>query len=158
MAIYQFVIELIPEFWVMINKDSAINSLFVNNEYDSSITWQERPVKLKFEPLLTSIFPQGKSWDDDLMVWGDDEHSDIQVWLENDNVDSIKIRLDLRDDIEDLKMKIVDLARQLGCYFLFPDLKKIEEPDITALNEAILNSSAKKFVNDPEKFLNESDS
>lgn len=154
MATYQFIIELIPEIWIE-NKKNPVELLFDQDSYDSSVAWKNITLKYELESLLSIILPRGKSWHKDLYVWGNEENSDIQVWLRDGNINSIMIRLDLRNDIENLKLQIVDLAKRLNCELFFPHSRQIVDPDITLLNKAILNSNAEKFVNDPERFLDE---
>jgi len=99
--------------------------------------------------------PRVKSWHKDLALWGDEEHNDIQVWRESGNIDSIKIRLDLRGNIEQLKIRILNLTRSLDCYFLIPDKREIIKNDTGSLNHAILDSIAIKFIENPEGFMDE---
>ena len=124
MAVYQFVIELIPKKWVKSNKNFCIKLLFNNFDlYDPSIAWEDYSLRVDLESLLYRILPGGKTWHEDLLIWGDAKHNDIQVWFENKKIDSIKIRLDLRENIDNLKKKIIELAKHLDCYFFLPSEK-----------------------------------
>ncbi len=155
MAIYQFVIELIPSSWV-VNKKHNVEELYDENDfYDLSITWKHYQLSVELKLLLSEILPQGNSWNKNLQLWGDEEHNDIQVRLRDDTIEAIKIRLDLRNNIENLKAKVVDLAKRLNCQLFFPDERKIVNADIDNLNRAIANSNAAKFVDDPKKILSE---
>jgi hypothetical protein len=52
-------------------------------------------------------------------------------------------------------MKIIDFSKQLNCYFLILNVREIMTPNINALNKAILNSNAARFVEEPKKFFDE---
>lgn len=152
MATYQFLIELIPASWVKKHPQNAIELLFDVDGYEPSISWE-----LLYEPeleiLISNILPSKKSWNENLKIWGSEESNDIQVWIEKNIIQSIRIRFDLRSDIEELKFKIIHLSKKISCDMLAVSEKKIFSPDIELLNNYILNSNAKKFVENPGKFL-----
>jgi hypothetical protein len=152
MASYQFVIELIPEQWLH-KKSTPIDQLFEQNShcdpddcYDLSIAWKSHQPTICVNKLLSHILLEKKSWSKNIKVWGDEKSNDIQILLNNNQIESIKVRLDLRKDIEDLTLKIVDLANQLSCQLFLPQLQKIIPANIQLLNKEILQSSAKKFI------------
>ncbi|EKD71906.1 MAG: hypothetical protein ACD_46C00070G0002 [uncultured bacterium] len=155
MAIYQFTIELIPSAWTEKNKNSAIDLLVGAEGYDTSIAWQPAKSAKSVEPLLSNIMPSKEAWHENLRAWGNEESNDIQLWVENGNIDSLKIRFDLRNDTEDLKIKVIDCSKKLSCDIFIPDTKEIIKPDIDALSKVISKSSAARFVENPEKFFNE---
>jgi len=153
MAIYQFNIELIPKKWVHKNPDVDVNKLFDSGIYDTILTWKNYSLLIDLSSEISKILLPSKSWHKDLAVWGDDEYSDIQVWSNNNKIESILIRLDLREDIEFLKRNIIELANVLSCYFFLPAERKIIKPDIEELNQAISHSKAMSFINNPTSFL-----
>lgn len=156
MAIYQFVIELIPNLWVKENGNSAVDLLCSSADaYDTSIAWESNFQPESFEHILSDILPLKKSWHEDLTIWGNEEFNDIQIWKKNGSVESIKIRLDLRSNNDDLKIKIINLSKILNCDFFIPSVKKIIKPNIEYLNEIIASSNSAKFVNSPGKFFDE---
>jgi len=153
MATYQFVLELIPKTWAE-NKSKNEEMLFDDEFYDLTEAWKNHRLIIDTD-LFSQILPKGTSWRESLQIWGDEEKSDIQLSINENNIESIKIRLNLRDNVEDLKLKVLALANRLGCYLFSPQLRKIIPPDIASLNIAISSSSAARFVVDPVKFLNE---
>lgn len=156
MATYQFIIELIPEKWVKTNSKHNIEILFDTTDlYDLSSAWKDYLLKTDLNSILSNILPRSKARHADVTIWGDDEHSDVQVWLDNGKIDSIKIRLDLRENIDNLEENIVNLTKRLHCYFFLPTEKKIIKPDINLLNDIISNSNAANFVADPEAYIDE---
>ena len=155
MATYQFVIELIPETWIATEKGNVGLLFDENGFYDLSIPWGNYRLIVNLESLLSPILPEGDSWNKNLQLWGNEEYSDIQVRSEGDGIEGIKIRLDLRGNTNNLKLDIIKLAKHLKCMLFLPTERKIIKPDISALNDAISNSSAAKFVNDPEKYFDD---
>jgi len=101
------------------------------------------------------MLPEGKGWIPELRVWGNDESSDIQVPYENGIIESIHMRLDLREDISQLIAQVVNLADELDCDLLIPGEKRIIKPNIFELNGAASESNAARFVKDPRGFLEE---
>jgi hypothetical protein len=159
MAVYQFIIELIPERWVQ-EQNQPIEKLFEQNDpffpegcYDLSDAWKLYQPAINIPEVLSQILPAKKSWNKNLQSWGDEEVNDIQVLMNDNCIESIKFRLDLREDNENLKLKIIDLANRLSCHLFFPQLKEIEFADINTLNKAILKSNAFRFVENPREFL-----
>jgi hypothetical protein len=134
-------------------KNLAIELLFDNNEYDTSVCWRGYSPGVDIKSLITKFIPVGESWDEDLCVWENDDHSDIQIWFEGNKVDSIKVRFDLREDIEEIKKYIIALAKDADCCLFFPEGKVIETSDLNNLNRAISDSRAARFIENPKKFL-----
>lgn len=157
MAIYQYVIELIPKTWIEEN-NTKIESLYNNDGfYDLSKPWHNYTVNGDIGLLISKILPATASWSPDIKIWGNEENNDITLSMEKNNIDSIRIRLDLRDNVETLKLAVINLAKILDCYFLIPNTKEILIPNIDLLNKSILNSNASKFLKDPEKFIDKID-
>jgi|688.fasta_scaffold539765_2 hypothetical protein len=155
MAIYQFVIELIPEIWAKNNNYSA-ELLLGSEQYDLSIPWNRYKLSDDVISTISRFLPISKSWHQDLLTWGDAQCSDIQLWKQNDIVDAITIRLDLRDNkIEELVAKTVSLAIKLKCVLLLPGSKQIISSNYLLLHEAIGKSSAAQYVINPRKYLND---
>ncbi|MDF2690921.1 MAG: hypothetical protein K0S29_776 [Gammaproteobacteria bacterium] len=154
MATYQFVIQLLPRAWIE-NKKNSVGSLYDEEGfYDVAVAWEANQKKFDLENIFFWILPKKKSWSKGLWIWGDEEENDIQVsLLENNCIESIRFRLDLRKSVDDLKLKLIEVAIKLDCYLFLPEFKSIIAPEITALNEAIAHSNAARFVNDPKKFL-----
>jgi hypothetical protein len=90
---------------------------------------------MQYEFFLTkSVLPEGfkypdKYWDSKLLVWGDDEHNDVKAWMQNERcVESIAIRLDLRDNLDKFINDITSVAKIIDCVLFIPETKQIIEP------------------------------
>ena len=152
MAIYQFQVVLIPSQWAS-DAESSIDSLYDEEGYDVSEAWRRYQPTSVIAPLLKKVLPEGKAWDSEQKVWGNEEFSDVQVWFDNGKIESITIRLDLREDISQLASRVVDLTTELNCVLFLPGSKKIIQPDVFELNKMANESNAAKYVKDPEGFL-----
>jgi hypothetical protein len=152
MAIFQFTVALIPSKWAH-DSNNDIESLYYEAGYDVSVAWKDNQPNIDVDSLISKVLPKGKAWDSEQKVWGSDESSDIQVWYENGRIESIDVRLDLREDISSLLSKVVELAKRLKCYLFIPGAKSIIEPNVFELKKAANESNAAKFVEDPEGFL-----
>ena len=97
--------------------------------------------------------PKSHSWSNDVKIWGSEKNNDIVVIMQENNIESIRIRFDLRNSIDDLKNKIIKLAKKLNCNFFLPGSGKIIDPNTEELNKSILSSSTIKFINNPKEFL-----
>ena len=152
MAIYQFIVVLLPKPWLSNDKNN-VSALFNEDGYDVSDAWKTYQPTEELYSLLSEVLPRGKSWHTDLKVWGNQEYSDIQVWDEDGSVESISIRLDLREDTNSLLAKVVNLAIELNCVLFIPGSKGVLEPNVFELNEIMNNSNAAKYVNNPDDYL-----
>jgi len=154
MAVWQFSVVFLPESWAQENNyDSA--SLYDEEGYDTECAWQESQPDALFKTILSKILPESKSWNQDLLFWGNTQEHDIQVWYENSKVEGVHVRLDVNQSINDILVKVVSAANELGCVLFFPEFRQIAKANEFELKTALKNSNAAKYVNDPQVFLNE---
>ncbi|MBA2654095.1 MAG: hypothetical protein H0U71_03385 [Gammaproteobacteria bacterium] len=154
MAIYQFTIELLPRDWAIYHEYNPKSLYDLEQQYDVAEAWEGHHLSNVFDNIISSFLPKGKSWNSRLIIWGDYEHNDIQVWMRNkDQVESITIRLDLRTEIKGLINNIILLAKKLNCVFFVPEIRKIIDPDIFLLHKLIAHSTAVKYVTNPEDYF-----
>lgn len=154
MAIYQITIELIPQMWAINNNYDAAG-LYEDKQYDPSTAWRNNLFKKDFASIISKVLPKRNSWHPNLDIWGDSEYNDIQIfWNENKKeIEAFTIRLDLRDDIENILKQIRLLAITLDCVLFFPESKKIIRAEDPMLQYIIDNSNAARWVKNPKKYL-----
>ena len=154
MAIWQFSIGLIPKVWAEKNLfDCEVLWDHKEGWFDCSNAWKNHQLKEDFTTIFSQILPPSKSTLENMFFWGNERESDVCVSFENNMVESIRLRIDLRCDFREIMAKFVAAARELECYFLFYSQRKIVEPNMFLLREAIANSRAMKFVSNPKTFL-----
>ena len=67
-----------------------------------------------YADVLASILPAKKSWADDQELWGDEKADDFSIWWNQDRVESIELRLDVRKLDDHLLAEFLDLAEAWG--------------------------------------------
>jgi len=106
--------------------------------------------------MIGEILPIGTSWSSALTLWGSEEGNRIDVLRDDEGqITEISVRIDLRRPARKFIDQVVDLAVKLDCEFLFAETLDMAGPSRRRLTDAILASSAFRFVEDPRKFLDE---
>jgi hypothetical protein len=77
----------------------------------------------------------------------------VDVCSEEDRIESIRVRLDLRNITRERIAKLVELARKTGCYFLEGRTFQVVPAQEQALLESIRISLSATFVADPRGFI-----
>ena len=152
MATWQFTIEFIPRDWAKDNM-SNVQELYDSDGYSTEVAWKKDQPVTDFVAILSEVLPVSESWHKDLLTWGDVKSHDIQVWYENQMVKNITLRLDLKQNFNNLLINIVKAAIKLNCMFFIPEKESIVEPNVFRLKNAALSSQAANFVKDPIEFL-----
>jgi len=152
-AVWQVPIELIPSRWAKEN-NFLTDSLYDDEGYaDVELAWKNNQPTNNIEAIFSNILSKGESWSEKLNLWGNTESTDISLWREGEKVESIRIRLDLRENVLSLMVGLVSAATELECVLFIPGQKIIIQPNISDLKQAVLKSNAAKFVEDPVAFL-----
>ncbi|EPR5147930.1 hypothetical protein ACU6FY_004579 [Vibrio alginolyticus] len=153
MAIWQFSVVLIPASWAEENSYSS-SSLYDDEGYDTAYLWKDRQPVSDLTVVFDEIPPPSKSWDRELLVWGNEKEHDIQVWYDGEAVESIHIRLDLNHELCEIINKVIKAAIALDCVLFFPEFKSVVMASESELKHAIKKSNAAKFMSDPKGFFN----
>ena len=150
MATWQFNFSFVP-----INSISTKIELDENGLFDFSSFWLKNQPPENYIELIRKILLPTRSWSQDILIFGKEDETCIEVVLENSIVVDISIRIDLRTFNLDLTIKIIDLAKQFKCSLFLSETNELIEGNSQILFEKIKNSNAAKFVIDPRKFLDE---
>lgn len=130
MALWQFEFSLIPK--------------NVNGE-----SWKEGIAPEKAIQYLDTILK--KSMLDGVVKYGESDSTCIELFYEDDRLDEILCRLDLRNLTKLLLGKIVDFCKLTDGVILYNG--KSYPVDFDSLRNLMLQSRAAKFCQDPAKFL-----
>ena len=152
MAIWQFSVYLIPNSWAE-EHEFYSESLFNKDGFSTKSIWDSVQLEDNFQERIERVLPKAESWSDELLLWGDQEKNDIQIWFKERIDEGILVRIDLRKDPMIFIREIVQLAQDLDCAFFFPELRVISDSTETKIVEAIRKSAPFKFVKDPSGFL-----
>lgn len=156
MAVWQFLIELIPRDWAEKNSYNA-GLLQSDEEYETRIAWESRQPEIDVVPVLSRILPLSESWHNDLISFGDNQSDDIEVWHQDQAIDGISIRIDLKKDVKRTVVRVVGAAKELGCVFFVPEKGSFVEANEFALIKAVKESDAAQYVDDPIGILDDID-
>lgn len=153
MAAWQFKVCLIPKSWLDTNGKEV--SSFYNEEghYDVSFAWKNSTTNRVKEEII-KYYPLSESWHEDLLSFGSEKGTDVQVLNKEGKLEDIQFRIDMRGnfllDIE----QIVAIAQKLSCIFFIPEQKCIVEPTVFKVISHLKKSNAYLFAKDPEQWFN----
>lgn len=153
MAIWQFVVELIPREWA--DRDGNFPEMLYDSNgcHNMSAAWKNNQPATNLAELISNVLPRAESWSDSLKIWGDQSRNDIQVGYDGDNVEFVLARIDTREDTLPMCAKIVDLALALDCSLFFPAARSVTVADIAVFCMAVQNSKAARFSAAPREFI-----
>lgn len=153
MAIWQFVVELIPREWV--ERDGNFPETLYDSDgcHDMSAAWKNNQPATNLAELFSKVLPRAESWSNSLKIWGDQSRNDIQVGYDGDNVEFVKARIDTREETSPMCAKIVDLALALDCSLFFPAARSVIAADMAVFYTAVQNSRAAPFSAAPREFI-----
>ncbi len=154
MAICQYRLTLLPE-EMLLRKYEVLPPAIPMELAEDFGWWSETQPPSGLEQQVDLILPQMDSWSTEMRVWGRKHSDDAHVIYEDDSkakVIEIGFRIDARSISLDLVKRICTLASQLKCVLLTADYKLLL-PDESMVLTAIDDSTAKKFVDDPETTL-----
>jgi hypothetical protein len=154
MAIWQYRLTLLPEEMLLRKYDLLPPAIPMElaEEFD---WWSETQPPSGLEQQINLILPQMDSWSTKMRMWGRKHSDDAHVIYEDDSktkVIEISFRIDARSLSLDLVRRICTLTNQLKCVLLAAEYK-ILLPDESMVVAAINDSTAKRFVEDPETTL-----
>jgi hypothetical protein len=156
MALWQFLIELIPKDWAEENGYNA-GLLQDDDGYSTAIAWDGRNPEKDVAQILSKILPRADSYHKDLSIWGNTESNDVQMFHQDGEIEGISIRIDLNEDVKRMVIRVVRAAQTLDCIFFVPEKGSFAAANEFQLVRAIKDSDAVKFVDDPAAFMNSLD-
>lgn len=83
------------------------------------------------------------------MIWGNTRGTDVQLFLDEDGADGLKIRIDAKTFTFDLVESLCLIALGFGWVFL-TERGAVIQPTRDAVLRALLQSPARQFIEDPE--------
>jgi hypothetical protein len=95
--------------------------------------------------------PKG-TWSPDLSLWGAEDGTCLTLFVADDEVEELRLRVDMRGPLGDLLPAIVAVARKLELV-LVAETGATVEPRLGWLLKAARASPAAAFVEDPAAFL-----
>lgn len=147
MAVWQFELDPIPAHAAMIDGVPAIHlGADVRDTIPLDLAPDERKQLIE---ALDSFLPAQQSWSPGLMIWGNTRGTDVQLFLDEDGADGLKIRIDAKTFTFDLVESLCLIALGFGWVFL-TERGAVIQPTRDAVLRALLQSPARQFIEDPE--------
>ena len=150
MAVWQFKVQLIPTVWV--ERGNDVMTLFKEEGYEGIEAWKHRIDVEQIRSAIDMVLPRGKEWNKDLTLWGNEKSDDIQLWLDQQCIESLSIRFDLRDRNIALISNVVSLAKQLDLSIITTEQRHNVGTNLDDLLLLFENSCAQGFKN-PDTFI-----
>ena len=99
---------------------------------------------------LSSDLPIGKSWHNDLVVYGELESTCVCVWKDSDRVE-ISCRFDVSSLKKDVLNTVIDFAKANDLMLVYDG----QEVPMTfdSIKDILINSPAYKFLENPNVFF-----
>jgi len=121
---------------------------------DNSDSDQVQVINVQEESLknISNIFPLGESWHKDLVVYGNNDKTCIILSYENNILQEVLIKIDLRSATKNELIMIVEFIKANNLKIVCDTM--IYEPTIKKIIELIKKSNAYKFCENPQEFLN----
>ena len=131
MAIWQYNFLVLP-------KDSiSANDLKLgidDDGYYDDVYWLKKPTPVLFFTDINKIMPKGKSWCDNLLVFGNLESNCFEVYSKNGFIQSASFRTNFTTDYEPILSQIVEFCILKGLIIVD------EKLNITSLNLKTIKS------------------
>ncbi|NWK99581.1 hypothetical protein DM790_01965 [Flavobacterium collinsii] len=148
MAIWQYQFHMVPQ--------EELNSYFkdkdlISYEDLSEIKWWKyRQLDITSFDNFGHLLPRKKSWSKDIILFGSEESSCIEIFLEGNDIIEISVRVDLRLNYTNFINLICDYALNHRCMFLNNKLE-ILYPSLVVLENDILSYPTYKMFLDKFK-------
>ncbi len=147
MALWQLKIEVVPSERVLSRPQIE------PTEFDKALWWSERQPPETFRNELAELLPPTKSWHERLLWFGEENSDRIDVWLEQDRVQSIEVRVDCRKANPPLIGRLLSLAHRWDCSFVEKRYLKVLPLTVPAFVKAVADSPSCRFMEDPAHWL-----
>lgn len=139
MAIWQFSFYIVPN--------------CKNCNKDEMFSWIGKQVKVDTNVFFKGLFDEKKSWCKDIKLFGNEESTCIEFFIEHGNIEEISCRLDLRTLSRNELEKILEYINSINGKIFYEN--QIYDADIHEVTKLIKNSVAYKFCKEPRKFFEE---
>lgn len=152
MAVWQFELDPIPASAALIGGVPAIH--LGPEVRDTIVLGLNAADRKELIEALDDLLPSQQAWSPGLRVWGNTRGTDVQLYLDDDGTDALKIRIDAKTFTTDLIDALCVLAVTFDWVFL-TERGAVLQPVSDVVLRAVLNSPARRFVETPGVVLAE---
>jgi hypothetical protein len=156
MAIWQFRLTLLPEAVVQ-QQCGEIPERLAEELAEDFPWWAATQPPKNFEDLIGRILPERASWSTSMRMWGSEDGDDATVCYTDEEkimIEEIFFRLDAGTVSPELVREVSNIATKLECVFITAD-QEVLRADESKVFAALINSTARRFVEDPVNTLKE---
>ena len=151
MAIWQLTLKLIPRKKIK-DKQCSDPIHLKQNEIDKLSDWEGYFIKKTSLEKLAATLKPTKSWSNDIKQFGSTDKTCLELFYQEGILHDVCLRLDLRNLKSEEFVPIVHFLQANDVFLLTSDCFLIE-PTIKNLIDAIKNSKACSFVQNPILFF-----
>jgi len=150
MAIWQFSFIILPQEKVMKYSNNRIENATFSDFQE--ISWEGHGLSKSSLEKVSNVLKETQSWSDDIKQFGSLDGTCIQLFYDENILDGISIRIDLRTVTAELLKEVVSFIKENEAILITVE-GILLEPEIENLIEVIKESASYNFVKDPEGFL-----
>jgi hypothetical protein len=148
MAVWQCKFRIVP-------RDALVSTPASSDAQVLPNPWRRGQLANTYPERLIAVgAPRGASWSPRLEVWGSEDGDRFDVYRNESGISSVQVRVDMRRPRHTFVEAVVGIARDSQCVGI-DEAGRVVEPTTTAFLGAMAESRAMRFVEDPERFLNE---
>lgn len=142
MALWQFDCMIIPD-----------KNISLDVESDEILSWKEIELLLDIKKVLANILSYSKGWSKDILIYGKEDGTCIKLLFENDTLDEIILRLDLRSLTREMLSIILEFVKSINGHILYSG--SIYIADMNAIIPLLKESDAGRFCMNPKDYFEE---
>lgn len=151
MATWQFDLYLIP-IGRLVRADGGLPARIDVGELRSSDWWLEQSLPADYQARLDVFLPRRPTWTHELIGWGAESSNRVDVFLSEDRVEEVHVRIDAREIDNAFLDGLAGFASDCGAVFVTEE-GEVVLPDSAAISKEVENSSARRFAVDPATFV-----
>jgi len=147
MANWQFSFMILPDRWVQ-QQSEGFDKYLSEDGWELPNAWASEHRKIEFLKEFDHFLNRAVSWSDQLTIWKSPKHdSDVQAWCNQDMIEELQVRLDLRGDVRSMALSIVEFSAQRQLSFLILDENAIICPPniFSLIDRALMSRAAKSY-------------
>lgn len=137
MAIWQYNFTLIPRASFL---DKSLNVHFdMDGLFEDNIYWDLVSINIDFFSDIDAIIPKGKSWSNNIILFGSEKANCFEVYKDEQKVKSVSFRVDFSSNYEDFLRGVIEFAL-LKNLLIVDEEYNILEPNFLSINKLIESS------------------
>ena len=147
MALWQFKVEVVPT--ERVSGRAHIDAA----EFEDACWWSDRQPPSHFRERLASLLPPVNSWHERLLWYGSEQSDRIDVWMEQDRVRSIDVRIDCIKANPPFVKGLLLMVQHWSCSLVEQRYLKVLPATLPEFLATVTDSPSCRFMEDPAHWL-----